>query len=411
MNTTSHQELQAENERLRARIAELEREPQAQQPDLYRALFEQLPIPVVLYRPDGQAVDINTSNQHLVGVSREAIVGRHNLLADPEAQAKGYADHFAQALAGAVVSMPPTTYNTAEAGLDGRVDDRQIWSETTYFPVVTPGGNYIGEINLDVTEHMATSAAQAQSDAYNKAMLSLFPDLLFRIDRDGVYRDAFGGGDLIGTANQLVGLSLAEVLPDIAQPTLAAIHDALASGEPRSFSYQLLVDGQRRSYEARLVALTADEVLAVVRDITERVQAEQEQTSLQERMIAAQQAALRELSTPLIPVAAGVVVMPLVGAIDGSRIQQIMEALLEGIVAQQAEHAILDITGVRMVDTFVAAGLVQVAQAAKLLGAQVILTGISPEVAQALVGLGADLLGIITRSNLQNGIAYALEPS
>lgn len=128
-----------------------------------------------------------------------------------------------------------------------------------------------------------------------------------------------------------------------------------------------------------------------------------------EEIIARQQAVLAELSTPLVPIADGVIAMPLVGAIDSGRAQMIMETLLQGISDLQAETAILDITGVRVVDTQVADALLRAAQAAKLLGARVILTGISAEVAQALVHLGADLSGIVTRSDLQSGIAYALE--
>ncbi len=149
--------------------------------------------------------------------------------------------------------------------------------------------------------------------------------------------------------------------------------------------------------------------VAIFRDITAQMQADEEQLTLQQRLIDTQQAALRELSTPLIPLADGVIVMPLVGAIDANRAQQIMETLLEGIGSQQSETAILDITGVKVVDTQVADALLRAARAAQLLGAQVVLTGISAEVAQALVGLGADLSGVVTRSNLQSGIAYAMQ--
>ena len=85
-----------------------------------------------------------------------------------------------------------------------------------------------------------------------------------------------------------------------------------------------------------------------------------------------------------------------------------METLLEGIGEQHASIAILDITGVRVVDTQVANALIRTAQAAQLLGARVILTGITPEVAQTLVQLGIDLRSVATRSTLQSGIAYAL---
>ncbi len=147
----------------------------------------------------------------------------------------------------------------------------------------------------------------------------------------------------------------------------------------------------------------------VARDITEQQRAEAERTALQEQVIEAQRAAIRELSTPLMPLADGVVAMPLVGTIDSGRAQQIMETLLEGVSEHQARVAILDITGVQVVDTQIANALVQAAQAVRLLGANVVLTGIRPDVAQTLVHLGVDLGHLVTRGSLQSGIAYALE--
>jgi len=135
---------------------------------------------------------------------------------------------------------------------------------------------------------------------------------------------------------------------------------------------------------------------------------EQERVELQQQVIAAQQAALRELSTPIIPIGEGVVAMPLIGNIDSARAQQVIETLLEGVGESRARTAILDITGVQVVDSQVADALLRAAQAVRLLGAEVIITGIRPEVAQTLVGLGLDLSGIKTLSTLQAGIAYAL---
>lgn len=159
---------------------------------------------------------------------------------------------------------------------------------------------------------------------------------------------------------------------------------------------------------ARLISRMAEQNFQQTRDFAALQAGETERELLQGEVIAAQQAALRELSTPLIPVAAGVLVMPLVGAIDSRRAQQILEGLLTGIGEQKARAAIIDITGVKVVDTQVAGALLQAAQAARLLGAELILTGISPEVAQTLVQIGADLSGLATRGSLQSGIAYAL---
>jgi len=143
-------------------------------------------------------------------------------------------------------------------------------------------------------------------------------------------------------------------------------------------------------------------------DITERKQGELEELHRQEAVIEQQSAALLELSTPMLAISEDTVVMPLVGAVDSRRAQQIMEALLSGIASNGAGVAILDITGVSVVDTQVANVLVRAAKAVKLLGAEVVITGIRPEVAQTLIGLGVNLSDIITRSTLRMGIAYAL---
>jgi rsbT co-antagonist protein RsbR len=149
-------------------------------------------------------------------------------------------------------------------------------------------------------------------------------------------------------------------------------------------------------------------LVCIVRDVTDQKQAEAERIRLQNEIIQGQAAMLAELSTPLIPIDDHVMVMPLIGTLDSRRTQQIIQTLLAGIAESRSQVAILDITGVPIVDTQVANALIRAAQSVKLLGAQVVLTGIRPEVAQTLVGLGADLSGLVTRSSLQTGIAYAM---
>jgi PAS domain S-box-containing protein len=144
-------------------------------------------------------------------------------------------------------------------------------------------------------------------------------------------------------------------------------------------------------------------------DTTERKRREAEERLYQEAVIEQQAATLAELSTPLLAISETTVIMPIIGAVDSGRAQRMTEALLTGIAATQARIAILDITGVPVVDTQVANAFVQAAQAMQLLGAIVILTGIRPEVAQTLVGMGVDLRGITTRGTLRDGITYALQ--
>ncbi|WP_437751445.1 PAS domain-containing protein [Sorangium sp. So ce1389] len=204
--------------------------------------------------------------------------------------------------------------------------------------------------------------------------------------------------------------------PGVADVIVAKEREVLASGQ--AMRYQEVLDYGTQNYYFYTVKYPVRNergelvgVGGVVREDTDLRRAEAERAALQEQIIAAQQEALRELSTPLIPLADGVLAMPLVGAMDGARAAQIMETLLAGISGQRAHTAILDITGVRAVDAIVADALTRTARAAQMLGARVVLTGIRPEVATALLELGADLTGIVTLGTLQSGIAHALRPT
>ncbi len=140
----------------------------------------------------------------------------------------------------------------------------------------------------------------------------------------------------------------------------------------------------------------------VTMDITARKEAEEAQARLREEILA-------ELSTPLIPISEHVVVMPLIGTIDRNRADNIVQALLGGVTMARAQVAIIDITGVPNVDVEVAQSLVRAARGVRLLGAQVVLTGIRPEVARTLIALGTDLQGITTLGTLQSGIRFAMQ--
>jgi rsbT co-antagonist protein RsbR len=114
-----------------------------------------------------------------------------------------------------------------------------------------------------------------------------------------------------------------------------------------------------------------------------------------------QRTTIRELSVPILPVNATTLVMPLVGALDGDRLEEAQSQALAALERTRARTLLLDVTGVPIVDTQVAQGLIAVVQAAQLLGAEAVLIGIRPEVAQALVGLGVDLGMVQTARDLQ----------
>jgi rsbT co-antagonist protein RsbR len=126
-----------------------------------------------------------------------------------------------------------------------------------------------------------------------------------------------------------------------------------------------------------------------------------------ERVIRQQQEAIRELSTPVLQVRERLLILPIIGIVDSERARQLTEQLLRGVRANRAKVVVMDITGVPSVDATVANHLVQTVEASRLLGATVIVTGLSPEIAQTLVTIGVDLTKMNTVGDLQGGIEEA----
>jgi anti-anti-sigma factor len=147
------------------------------------------------------------------------------------------------------------------------------------------------------------------------------------------------------------------------------------------------------------------------REILELERAEAARATLQDQLLTAHQQRLRELSTPLIPITEKIMVMPLIGSMDVERAQQVLESALEGAAQRRAQFVILDVTGIKDIDARVAGLLVRAGEGLRLLGTRVVITGIRPEVARALVELGVSLDAVVTKATLQDGVAHALQVS
>jgi rsbT co-antagonist protein RsbR len=128
-----------------------------------------------------------------------------------------------------------------------------------------------------------------------------------------------------------------------------------------------------------------------------------------EETITRQQEEMLELSTPVVKLWDGVLALPMIGTLDSARTQVVMEALLQRIVETGAEVAIIDITGVPTVDTLVAQHLIKTVTAARLMGAECIISGIRPQIAQTIVHLGVDLGDVVTKATLADAFAVALQ--
>ncbi|MEV4472998.1 STAS domain-containing protein [Nonomuraea sp. NPDC049504] len=130
-----------------------------------------------------------------------------------------------------------------------------------------------------------------------------------------------------------------------------------------------------------------------------------------ERIISDQAEQLLELSTPVVKLWDGILAVPLVGTLDSARTQVVMEKLLQGLVDTGSEHAVIDITGVPAVDTQVAQHLLKTVVAARLMGAECVISGIRPQIAHTIVTLGIEFGDIVTKATLADALAYTLRRS
>ncbi len=133
--------------------------------------------------------------------------------------------------------------------------------------------------------------------------------------------------------------------------------------------------------------------------------------STREELISRQQQELLELSTPVVKLWDGILALPIIGTLDSARTQVVMENLLETIVSTNSRYAIIDITGVPTVDTLVAQHLLKTITAARLMGAECIISGVRPQIAQTIVHLGINLEDVVTKAKLSDALALALQRS
>lgn len=348
----------------------------------------------------------NPAAEQIFGWSAEEAIGKNAI----ELVVPGLAREHVEGIVAALLSGQAANSRNVNVRKDGSLITCQWYNAVLH----DEHGAVVGWLSQtqDVTEQLAASEQLAQTATYLQTIFGAMNDIVLVIDAEGVYRDVAPTQPEMrhNHSAALLGRKITDLIShEAAADYLAIIREVLATGEPRQHLYSFPGPGGiDQHFNATVSRIGDDRVLWVARDISEQRQAAEELAALQEQIIEAQRAALRELSTPIIPISEGVIAMPLIGSIDSQRAQLVIETLLQGVAEQRAAAAILDVTGVQVVDTQVANALLRAAQAVKLLGAQVIITGIRPEVAQTLVGLGLDLTGIITVANLQGGIQYAL---
>jgi len=369
-----------------------------------RAVFDH--VEAMCWAMDRSGTVLLSEGAHLRHAGREPgqLVGA-NLLAM-------YAHEPATVAAFEAAIAGETLHNAAE--IDGRV------METRMVPVRDEQGavTLVVGITTDRTEQVRSQrelAAQTAALREQAELLDLAHDAIVVRRLDGTISYWNRGAERIfgHTGAAARGRVAHELLHTRLPADDAGVRALLAEGHWEGELQHQRADGSEVVTASRWVlrrdaAGAPDAVLQIDTDITARKQAEALEARRQQEIIRAQALAIEELSTPLIPITDDILVMPLIGMMDSVRAKQIMHNLLEGLAASRGRVAIIDITGVPVVDTAVANALLQAAHAARLLGAEVVLTGIRPEVAQTLVHIDAKLGSITTRGTLQSGIQHAL---
>ena len=211
-----------------------------------------------------------------------------------------------------------------------------------------------------------------------------------------------------------LGRLFVDVFPNVAQTGLLESYlDAALTGSALDLGEHLYGDVrvEQGYFAVKAYGLPGHRVCVNFENVTARRRAEAARLEnvRQDEIIRAQEAMLAELSTPLIPVSDEVVVMPLIGAVDARRAEQVIATLLTGIVGHRAHTAILDITGISDVDATLPAHLQRATSAARLLGARVVLAGVSPTVARLIIEDSGELRGVKVRSTLAAALQAALK--
>ncbi len=249
---------------------------------------------------------------------------------------------------------------------------------------------------------LAAYATLHESEASQRALLHAIPDTILRIKADGTCRglkpSEHGSAALAVYGDALPG--------EMARHLMDGVRRAIDEQTTQRVEFDLTTEQSLRHFDAQVVSMGGDEVVAIVRDITDIMRASIQEALGREReaIIRAQAEVLAQISMPFIPINDRVAVMPLIGDMDGRRVARIRDTLVQRLSECKASTAILDLTGIGSLDATGAVELLRTVQSARLLGTELILTGVRSTIAQRLVELGTDFRGVAVRQTLQDGI-------
>ena len=349
----------------------------------------------VVLEQEGTLVDANPALAVLTGKSLAELRGQRLVDLIVEAERAEF---------GAVVSHVAASVGSVdhEASLVvGQGITRRIrWT----FSRPAEGGHICG-IGHDLTHELA-----AKREAALCAVLNHADNVAWAIDPDGTIFVHTGGGTrhLGMVPGQILGLNYFQLYAEV-PPVREAGQKALAG--------EVIVEHDSRVFDRFFTAITVPvrgangEITGVAGLTTDITTLKRTQQELEEKLalIEEQQRTIQDLSTPIIEVWKGVVAAPVLGALNGERADKLLERLLEYIVAKQIRFAVLDMTGAAVVDTATADALGRIVQAITLLGAEALLVGLSPSVAQTIVSLGISMTNVKTLRNLEEGLRYCMQ--
>jgi len=380
---------------------------------IYRQMFERHSSIQLLINPQtGEIIDANEAATKFYGYSLDELkqlkISQINMLSPDEISVE----------MNNAKAEKRTYFNFPHRLASGTIRQVEVHSG----PIDMEGKRLLFSIIHDITDRREMEETLRESQRSIQTLLSSLPGMAYRCRNDNERTVIFvsqGCYDLTGYAPDFLvengsGHFVDLIHLDDQETVLQEIQQAVEQNEPFKVTYRLLTStgAIKWVWEQGQAVIYDDGNLFIegfISDITQQKKAEIERGQLQRKIIEAQRGMIQELLTPIIPIVDRVIVLPVIGTIDANRARDLMRTLLQGITEHRAKVVILDITGVPMIDADIANHLDKTIHAARLKGAQTIITGISDAVAETVIDLGIDWSDIETVRNLQAGLMKAID--